>query len=760
MMTITKKVGQHNVLMWGLFIAFVVLLINRAWLSDDIFITLRTVDNFVSGYGLTWNIIERVQAYTHPLWMFLISVLYFVTREEFYTLIFLSLTISAIAVAFWMLKVSRSKEATALGLVALMLSVAFIDYSTSGLENPLTHLLLVIFVFYFLQDEPYTPRRIFILSFIASLALLNRVDTGLFYFPALIYAWYQSTDRKKSLVSGMAGQFPMICWALFSMLYYGFPVPNTYYAKLNTGIPSGEIYHQGFLYYLYSFETDLVTMTVIAFAIFIVLYTRHKRNIVLSVGLVLYLLYIVRIGGDFMGGRFFTAPLFLAILMLSQYKIAKIDILAMGTILAVLTIFLASSTLDAGVTGVWDERAGYDTVTGLAGASRYTQEYGQWAAQAEQHYHSDLDYAPAWQVGQLGYYGPRDLYLIDTYALGDPLLSRLPALYDPTWNPGHYLRFIPEEHTGSSDDVLLDSNLDTFNNHLQVITRGDIWSWARLKTIVDMNLGRYDDLIDENRYRYAKRATGDLLQFVTSHEGGEFNVSGLVLTVSPEQIDTIRALGEDVALVFEVDPHSYNVLYRLDEQIVASHYIGRGTEGILYRIPIPNADFNNIWIKGLSHNFILHYVDIVNQLPVGTDYPVTSRTDSNLALLDWRFYGLLDGNKVDYDQGEQIHFVDTWATTDEVNFTGQRQIVVTNGNSVIVQVYTGLHFPLFKVDKPYQYNTSAVIPMDTEPGTYDVLIQMTRSDNDENVVFLNEAGDSIGEYYYLTTIHVHEASSE
>ena len=35
-----------------------------AWLTEDAFITFRTVDNFINGYGLTWNTGERVQAYT------------------------------------------------------------------------------------------------------------------------------------------------------------------------------------------------------------------------------------------------------------------------------------------------------------------------------------------------------------------------------------------------------------------------------------------------------------------------------------------------------------------------------------------------------------------------------------------------------------------------------------------------------------------------------------------------------------------------
>jgi len=51
---------------------FFFVMVKNAWLSDDAYITLRTVYNFIHGYGLTWNVGERVQTYTHPLWMFLL----------------------------------------------------------------------------------------------------------------------------------------------------------------------------------------------------------------------------------------------------------------------------------------------------------------------------------------------------------------------------------------------------------------------------------------------------------------------------------------------------------------------------------------------------------------------------------------------------------------------------------------------------------------------------------------------------------------
>jgi len=64
---------------------FTIVVFQSAWLNDDAYITFRTVDNFVNGYGLTWNVSERVEPYSNPLWMFLVSILYFFTNEIYYT---------------------------------------------------------------------------------------------------------------------------------------------------------------------------------------------------------------------------------------------------------------------------------------------------------------------------------------------------------------------------------------------------------------------------------------------------------------------------------------------------------------------------------------------------------------------------------------------------------------------------------------------------------------------------------------------------
>ncbi len=110
-----------------LLVLFLVIITRRAWVGDDAYITFRTVDNFINGHGLTWNIDERVQAYTHPLWMFTLSLIYFFTHEIYFSSIFLSLVISLAAVTLLAGKLARRAFGGMLAITILSLSNAFVE---------------------------------------------------------------------------------------------------------------------------------------------------------------------------------------------------------------------------------------------------------------------------------------------------------------------------------------------------------------------------------------------------------------------------------------------------------------------------------------------------------------------------------------------------------------------------------------------------------------------------------------------------------
>jgi len=81
----------RNVVLALLLLLYAFVLIRTAWLSDDAYITLRTVSNLLQGYGPVWNVAERVQAYTHPLWMLSLAAAIGITGEFYYTSIFFSI---------------------------------------------------------------------------------------------------------------------------------------------------------------------------------------------------------------------------------------------------------------------------------------------------------------------------------------------------------------------------------------------------------------------------------------------------------------------------------------------------------------------------------------------------------------------------------------------------------------------------------------------------------------------------------------------
>ena len=93
---------------WTLVALFAAVALRNAWLAEDAYITFRTVDNFVNGYGLRWNAADRVQVFTHPLWLLLVSIPYYLTREIPWTITTLSLLLTVAGVLLLAFRIARS----------------------------------------------------------------------------------------------------------------------------------------------------------------------------------------------------------------------------------------------------------------------------------------------------------------------------------------------------------------------------------------------------------------------------------------------------------------------------------------------------------------------------------------------------------------------------------------------------------------------------------------------------------------------------
>ncbi|MDY6874928.1 MAG: glycosyltransferase family 39 protein [Chloroflexota bacterium] len=504
-------------------LCFALVVTRNAWLSDDAYITFRTVDNFINGYGLTWNVVERVQAYTHPLWMLLFSAVYFFTREAFFSSQLLSIFVSLLAVFVLLTRVANSSTAALLGITILTMSKAFVDYSTSGLENPLTHLLLAVFLFVYIRSEN-SPRTLFSLSLLAALGMLNRMDAVLLFLPPLVYALV-TLRQVKWLYAVAAGFIPVILWELFSLFYYGALFPNTAFAKLNLGlIGRQELIPHGLYYLFNSIKVDPLTLIVIGAAIGLPFVTRTWRSLPVVIGFALYLLYVVSIGGDFMSGRFMTAPLLcaVAVLVSSPFCLRKVNCLALcvpALVLGlsapyspVLTVPEHRADFDPGSwvssRGISDEGANYYRNTGLLMALRRADlPDHDWALEGRQ---ARLEAPPVVQrgsVGFFGYFAGHQVYVVDLLGLADPLLARLPPT-DPNWRVGHFGRTVPDgymETLVAGDNRVEDKNLAAYYDRLMFVIRGDLFDFDRLVEVWRLNTGAYDHYLDA--YAYARGGT-------------------------------------------------------------------------------------------------------------------------------------------------------------------------------------------------------------------------------------------------------------
>jgi arabinofuranosyltransferase len=72
----------------------------------------------------------------------------------------------------------------------LAASKSFVDFSTSGLENPLTYLLIVVFMIIFYRTRG-KEQSLGWLALVAGLATLNQMDTLLLFLPTLIAVFSQ-----------------------------------------------------------------------------------------------------------------------------------------------------------------------------------------------------------------------------------------------------------------------------------------------------------------------------------------------------------------------------------------------------------------------------------------------------------------------------------------------------------------------------------------------------------------------------------------
>jgi arabinofuranosyltransferase len=497
----------------GCFAFFAIVMLRSAWLSDDGLITFRTIDNFVNGHGLRFNLAERVQSYTHPLWLLVLSPVYFITREAFYTPIVFSMLCSGAAVLI-ALTGSGARAMPVAVVACLVSSKAFVDYTTSGLENPLSFLLIAVWIRLYLERVGRDSREgETALLAVASLMFVNRMDSLLLVLPALLAGVLhvaRSGQGIRSLLRPLfLGTLPATAWLGFSIVYYGSFVANTAWAKLGTGIDPWALRVQGLFYLGHALRLDPVTPLLIGLALAGVALDararRHWRLAPLALGLLLQLLYVIEIGGDFMMGRFLAVPFFLSVLVLKELPAPAWSRAAVGTLCISLSLSSPLSPLRSGPDyenrdeqqvqrnrGIADERGFYYLNGGLLSPHRHSGLRAESACRDEGP--TVLIRGVCGQLGYEGYTACSDAFLTDRCALTDPLLARMPMIDTNQWRVGHYFRRVPRgyrESLESDANQIAYPGIRTLYDDIRIVTRAPLFASGRLSAILRLNTRDY-----------------------------------------------------------------------------------------------------------------------------------------------------------------------------------------------------------------------------------------------------------------------------
>ncbi len=298
---------------WLVFSALLLLAWSARFIQDDAFISFRYAENLVRGEGLVFNPGERVAGFTNLLWTILIA---FGIRVGFdpigfsWALGLLSFGASLIGCFRLGQRLFSDDGRALMGMVVVGTNFSFLSYATGGLETQLQAALFIwgTEVFFAISNEGReSPESLLGLSAILAAAFLTRPDSGL--WGALIWGHVALRLLRE-------GRFARLGWfsALFfgtvagwmagMQWFYGDPLPNTFYTKVGTN-PSLVV---GF-HFVYAFFLSYLLFFHFFMALSVAPWERYTRDwsgprSILLQFILLWVAFVVKVGGDFMEFRF------------------------------------------------------------------------------------------------------------------------------------------------------------------------------------------------------------------------------------------------------------------------------------------------------------------------------------------------------------------------------------------------------------------------------------------------------------------------
>ena len=301
----------------GLFTAVLAILLLHAlhympFLSDDALISLRYSDRLLHGHGLTWTEGRPVEGYSNLLWVLLAAGIGafgadLIDAVRVLGVMGMSAVLVSVVVHYARAEPSRQTLfSMAIGLLFYSLASPVAVWAIGGMEQPLIAALLGLALplsFVVMESEQPRSRTVLLLSLLLGLLCITRPDSPVFVVAVVLsiplgrrmmghpWSWRAVLLPTLLPLAFCSGQMAL------RLLYYGELVPNTALVKI-----SPSLYHfvGGLRYVMRGFHA-LLPFSVIAIVLFVVLLASRRsrpRGFVLLLTMILWLGYVVFIGGD------------------------------------------------------------------------------------------------------------------------------------------------------------------------------------------------------------------------------------------------------------------------------------------------------------------------------------------------------------------------------------------------------------------------------------------------------------------------------
>ncbi len=319
---------SEKVVFWSVFFVLIFFAWFNRFIQDDAFISFRYAFNWLHGNGLVWNPGERVEGYTNFFWTLLIGIGMKFGIEPVtcsYLLGLLCFGSTLILMCRLSIIVFHSHWMGLLSLFLLGTNYTFSSYVTGGMETQLQTCLFVASAYLVIKSidkQSFNRPRLFGISFLLGMAVLTRLDsvlccivlfTGVLYF---ILKGNSSLAQKIVKSTILITPFFILVggWFVWKWFYYGHLLPNTYYAKVAS---VASLKRGGYYIYLFLLSYGLFPF-LLFFPVFLKKIWKHRNAgliILVSIPL-LWMIYVIRVGGDFMEFRFIVPILPFIVLLL------------------------------------------------------------------------------------------------------------------------------------------------------------------------------------------------------------------------------------------------------------------------------------------------------------------------------------------------------------------------------------------------------------------------------------------------------------